>query len=56
MPIADDSKSVVKVRVKVMLQKNEVPGSFLKPKMGVVVTLYNRKYDANTPIEMPKAN
>lgn len=56
MPIADDSKSVVKVRVKVMLQKNEVPGSFLKPKMGVVVTLYNRKYNANTPIEMPKAN
>lgn len=44
MPIADDSKSVIKVRVKVLLPKGEVPGSLLKPKMSVVVTLLNKDY------------
>src|SRR5262249_60793395 len=39
MPIADDSKSVIKIRVKVHLPKGEVPGSYLKPKMAVVVEL-----------------
>ena len=39
MPIADDSKSVIKIRVKVQLPKGEVPGSILKPKMSVVVEL-----------------
>jgi multidrug resistance efflux pump len=39
MPIADDSKSVVKIRVKVHLPKGEVPGSILKPKMSVVVEI-----------------
>ena len=39
MPIADDSKSVIKIRVKVFLPKGEVPGNFLKPKMSVVVEL-----------------
>jgi multidrug resistance efflux pump len=39
MPIADDSKSVIKIRVKVILPKGEVPGSLLKPKMSVVVEL-----------------
>ncbi|MDB5309905.1 MAG: hypothetical protein JWO38_4107 [Gemmataceae bacterium] len=44
MPIADDSKNVVKVRVRVVLPKVEKPGSFLKPKMSVVVTAYNRDF------------
>jgi multidrug resistance efflux pump len=44
MPIADDSKSVIKVRVKVFLPAGEEPGSFLKPKMSVVVTLLNEDY------------
>ena len=39
MPIADDSKSVIKIRVKVKLPPGEVPGSILKPKMSVVVEL-----------------
>lgn len=49
MPIADDSKNVIKVRVRVMLPKGEVPGSFLKPKMSVTVVMYNRDFvpDAN---------
>jgi HlyD family secretion protein len=44
MPIADDSKSVIKVRVKVVLPPTETPGKFLKPKMSVVVTLVNDTY------------
>ncbi|MGL4422442.1 MAG: HlyD family secretion protein [Gemmataceae bacterium] len=44
MPIADDSKSVIKVRVKVVLPAGETPGKFLKPKMSVVVTLVNEDY------------
>lgn len=44
MPVADDSKNVIKVRVQVFLGKGEEPGSFLKPKMSVVVTAYNRDY------------
>jgi multidrug resistance efflux pump len=44
MPIADDSKNVIKVRVKVLLSANEEPGSFLKPKMTVVVNVYNRPF------------
>lgn len=39
MPIADDSKSVIKIRVRVVLPAGEEPGSFLKPKMSVVVEL-----------------
>jgi multidrug resistance efflux pump len=39
MPIADDSKSVVKIRVKVILPAGEVPGTYLKPKMSVVCSL-----------------
>lgn len=41
MPIADDTKNTVKVRVKVQLPPKEVPGEFLKPKMSVVVRVYN---------------
>ena len=46
MPIADDSKNVIKVRVKVVLPPDEPPGSFLKPKMSVTVNVYNRPFDA----------
>lgn len=45
MPIADDTNSTIKVRVKVQLpaigQANEEPGQFLKPKMSTVVRIYN---------------
>ncbi len=44
MPIADDSKNVIKIRVKVILPPGEVPGSYLKPKMSVVVTLVNSDF------------
>ncbi len=44
MPIADDSKNVIKVRIRVILPKGEVPGSFLKPKMSVTVVVYNREF------------
>ncbi|MCZ2344221.1 MAG: efflux RND transporter periplasmic adaptor subunit [Bacteroidales bacterium] len=38
MPIANRAKSVVNVRVKVRLPTGEVPGTYLKPEMGVVVS------------------
>jgi multidrug efflux pump subunit AcrA (membrane-fusion protein) len=45
MPIADDTKNIVKVRVKVKLPARgvakEEPGEFLKPKMSTVVRVYN---------------
>ena len=41
MPIADDSKNTIKVRVKVQLPAGEQPGSVLKPKMSTVVRIYN---------------
>jgi HlyD family secretion protein len=44
MPIADDSKNVVKVRVRVILPAGEMAGSFLKPKMSATVTAYNRDF------------
>jgi HlyD family secretion protein len=44
MPIADDTKNVVKIRVKVFLRKGEEAGTFLKPKMSVVGTVYNREF------------
>ena len=44
MPIADDSKNVIKVRIRVYPPAGEVPGSFLKPKMSVVATVVNREY------------
>ena len=52
MPIADDSKNVIKVRVRVILPKGELPGSFLKPKMSVTVTAYNREF-AYQPADQP---
>ena len=48
MPIADDSKNVIKIRVQVILPPGEEPGSFLKPKMSATVTAYNRDYAAET--------
>lgn len=45
MPIADDSKNVIKVRVKVILPPGEGPGSFLKPKMSTTVAVYNKPFD-----------
>ncbi|HEX4609060.1 MAG TPA: efflux RND transporter periplasmic adaptor subunit [Urbifossiella sp.] len=44
MPIADDSKNVIKVRIRVYLPRNEEAGSFLKPKMSVVATVVNRPF------------
>lgn len=38
MPIANRAKSVVNVRVKVRLPDGEVPGTYLKPEMGAVVS------------------
>jgi multidrug resistance efflux pump len=46
MPIADDTKNVVKIRVQVFLPPGEEPGSFLKPKMAAVVTVINRDVKA----------
>lgn len=45
MPIADDSKNVIKVRVKVLLPPGEEPGSFLKPKMSATVAVYNKPFE-----------
>jgi multidrug resistance efflux pump len=44
MPIADDSKNVIKVRVRVILPAGETPGTLLRPKMSVVVVAYNRDF------------
>jgi HlyD family secretion protein len=41
MPIADDTKNIIKVRVKIHLPAGEAAGSFLKPKMSTVVRIYN---------------
>jgi multidrug resistance efflux pump len=46
MPIADDSKNVIKVRIRVFLPRGEEAGSFLKPKMSVVATVVNRPFSA----------
>jgi HlyD family secretion protein len=53
MPIADDTKNVVKIRVKVFLQKGEEPGTFLKPKMSVVGTVYNRDFRFDPERDQP---
>jgi HlyD family secretion protein len=52
MPIADDSKNVVKVRVRIILPKGEQAGSFLKPKMSATVTAYNRDFTSR-PEDQP---
>lgn len=38
MPIANRAKSIVNVRVKITLPAGEVPGTYLKPEMGAVVS------------------
>ena len=38
MPIANRSKSIISVRVRVILPAGEVQGQYLKPEMGAVVT------------------
>lgn len=38
MPIANRAKSIVNVRVKVTLPKDEKPGTYLKPEMGAVAS------------------
>ncbi len=38
MPIANRAKSIVSVRVKVQLPKGEIPGTYLKPEMGAIVS------------------
>ena len=53
MPIADDTKNVVKIRVKVFLRKGEEPGTFLKPKMSVVGTVYNREFQFDPEKDQP---
>lgn len=47
MPIADDTKGVVKVRLRVILPLKEEAGSLLKPKMSVTATVYNRPFQFN---------
>jgi hypothetical protein len=53
MPIADDTKNVVKIRVKIFLHKGEEPGTFLKPKMSVVGTVYNRDFRFDPERDQP---
>jgi multidrug resistance efflux pump len=53
MPIADDTKNVVKVRIRVYLGKDEKPGSFLKPKMSVTAVVYNRDFAFNPATDQP---
>ena len=45
MPIANRAKSVVPVRIKVVIPKGEIQGSYLKPEMGVSVTFLNKVVD-----------
>ncbi len=47
MPIADDTKNVVKVRIRAYLPKGEEQGQFLKPKMSVTATVYERPFELN---------
>jgi multidrug efflux pump subunit AcrA (membrane-fusion protein) len=45
MPIADDGKNVIRIRVRVYLPEGEAPGALLRPKMGIVVTGFNRRFE-----------
>lgn len=49
MPIADDSKSVIKIRLKVFLPPGEVPGTYLKPRMSVNASLIAGEPKPETP-------
>jgi len=54
MPIADDTKNVIKVRVKVKLPTGEDPGSFLKPKMTTTVRVYEKQIADFTVVQPNK--
>jgi multidrug efflux pump subunit AcrA (membrane-fusion protein) len=54
MPIADDTKNIIKVRVKVQLPEGEIPGSFLKPKMSTTVRVYNEEIPSFDEIPPPR--
>ncbi len=56
MPIADDTKNVVKVRVRVYLPTKEEAGAFLKPKMSVTATVYNRQFQFEPTTDQPWGN
>lgn len=53
MPIADDTKNVVKVRIRVYLQKEEEQGTFLKPKMSVTASVYERLFAFKPEVDYP---
>lgn len=48
MPIADDTKNVVKVRIRAYLPRDEEQGAFLKPKMSVTATVYEKPFAFGT--------
>lgn len=45
MPIADDSKNIIRVRIRVYLPVGEIPGTILRPKMSGDVFVYNRRFE-----------
>lgn len=53
MPIADDTKNVVKVRIRVYLKKDEEQGTFLKPKMGITATVYETRFQFDPQRDFP---
>jgi multidrug resistance efflux pump len=48
MPIADDTKNVVKVRIRAYLPRGEKQGEFLKPKMAVTANVYEARFVLDT--------
>jgi multidrug resistance efflux pump len=55
MPIADDTKNVVKVRIRVYLAKDELDGdrdAFLKPKMAVTATVYEKRFEPSAAADL----
>ncbi len=54
MPIADDTKNIIKVRVKIQLPATEEPGSVLKPKMSSTVRMYNTELNPDFTPKHPK--
>ncbi len=53
MPIADDTKNVVKVRIRAYLKKGEQQGEFLKPKMSITATVYNTPFTFDPNKDLP---
>jgi len=52
MPIANSSKAVIPIRVRVRVPRDE-EGKFLKPQMGAVVNFFNRKADPEPKDPLP---